>query len=158
MRVIERKMVTMVNYYLSGGKGEWKDLGNTTVFRAFRSCNLYPYFEEECKATVTLFNNVIAYITEDYLYFTTQYASFTTKSRLNALIETFTNFPIKLSTEGGTVFVLRNFFTDFDCIPYGKVDTKQVTRNQRPALILPEYINWVRLPRKTTQGRVILYK
>ena len=166
MREVEREMITAINYYLSGGDRESIFLGNTMVYRNFRSCHYYlcsevykDFGEDNCKATVTLFNNVIAYVTENYLYFTPQYTSNTTKSRLNALITAFTNSSISFCSEdNGSTMVLQNFSTDFDCIPYGKADTKQVTRKHRPSLIIPEYIHWVRLPRKYTSSQVILYK
>ncbi len=144
MRKIEKEMIRAVNEYIYVKKGTYTLLGNTAVY----ACPL-------C-VTVTLFNNVIAYVTEDYLYFTTYFTSATTKSRLNALITGLTDSSISFCSER-EIPVLRNFSTDFDCIPYGKADTKQVTRNKEPALIIPGYIQWVRLPRKGNE-QVILYK
>ena len=167
MRKIEEKMITAINYYLSGGDREYIFLGNTVVYSGVYTSPLYVNSTlynnvDKAVATVTLYNNVIAYITTDYLYFTPYFTSITTKSRLNALIETFTNLPIKFCSENNYVTpVLQNFFTDFYCIPYGKdgkADVKQVTRNHRPAIIIPDNIQWIALPRSNTQGQVILYK
>lgn len=162
MRKIEKEMLSAVNEYNYAKERSYIFLGNTVVYKGLYTCplyvtsTLYNNLSDKVIATVTLFNNVIAYVTEDYLYFTTYFTSTTTKSRLNALITGLTDSSISFCSEG-ELPVLRNFSTDFDCIPYGKADTKQVTRNKEPALIIPGYIQWVRLPRKGTE-QVILYK
>ena len=165
MRKIEEKMISAVKECITNEERLYSYLGNTIVYAGVHTSPLYVnsalYNNLDKAATVTLYDNVIAYITTDYLYFTPYFTSVTTKSRLNALIEALTSLPIKFCSENNyETPVLQNFFTDFYCIPYGKdgkAVVKQVTRNHKPAIIIPDNIRWIALPRSNTQGQVILF-